>query len=91
MNRLLTIAVVLFTTLAAGACAYIQHPKFRKQPEAARLQAIQASPNHSEGEFRNLVPTPVLADGSSVLGSFIRAAVEPRERPRPANMKTVHS
>lgn len=54
-----------------GGFAYLQHPKFGRLPAADRLRVIEASPNYVDGQFRNRVPTPMFADGTSVFSVLV--------------------
>jgi len=56
---------VLAALLSLGACAYLQHPRFGAYPEGERLAKILRSPRYIDGEFRNLIDTPMLLDGNS--------------------------
>lgn len=51
--------------LALGACLWLTQPKFGKNPEGARLETIQKSPNYVDGEFRNLIDTPKFTKDAS--------------------------
>lgn len=71
--------LALAALLLLGAFTYLQHPRFGTHPEGERLEAIRHSPHFSEGEFRNLVATSVLADNSgsfSVFASFLLQETE---------------
>ena len=57
--------LVLGTLLAAGGYAYLQHPKFGALPEGERLQAIERSPHYVNGEFQNLIDTPMRTKDTS--------------------------
>ncbi|WP_349999112.1 MBL fold metallo-hydrolase [Stenotrophomonas lacuserhaii] len=54
--------------MALSAWAYLQHPKFGALPEGDYLSTLARSPNHVEGEFRNLVDTPMRTGES---GGFV--------------------
>ena len=70
LKHMLLSLVVVAGVVFAGGYAYVQQPKFGQLPEGERQRVIEASPNYMEGEFRNLVPTPMFADGTS-FGSVI--------------------
>jgi len=57
--------------LSLGAGAYLQHPKFGAYPEGERLEKIQRSPHFADGEFRNLLATPMFAGDSSFLSVLV--------------------
>lgn len=67
MKRVLLFLAVIASVLALGACAYLQHPKFGQLPEGERLEAIRGSRHHADGQFRNLVPTPILTQDIGLL------------------------
>ena len=69
--RKIVICLALLTAiLFLGACAYLQHPKFGAYPEGERLEKIQRSSHHVDGEFRNLIDTPRFSDGNSMFSIF---------------------
>lgn len=55
---------ILAVLIVAGA-AYLQHPKFGELPEGDRLSAIERSSNYRDGQFHNLVETPMFAGDKS--------------------------
>ncbi|SDM19344.1 L-ascorbate metabolism protein UlaG, beta-lactamase superfamily [Franzmannia pantelleriensis] len=59
LRRTALVLLVLGAALAAGSYAYLQHPKFGALPEGESLRAIEASPHYVDGEFRNLIDTPM--------------------------------
>lgn len=61
MIAILSIALVLFLIV----WVFIQQAKFGKLPGDERLARIEQSPNYKNGQFQNLNPTPMLADGVS--------------------------
>jgi L-ascorbate metabolism protein UlaG (beta-lactamase superfamily) len=85
--RLLRVMLIgllaLVAVLALGACAYLQHPKFGTYPEGERLEVIQRSPHFSDGVFRNLVATPILADDKGTLSVLVGNLLHRVENLRP--------
>ena len=63
---------------AGGGAAFLGQEKFGALPEEDALLRIKASPNYAGGEFRNLIPRPVLSDGSSLAGTFFRFITKKR-------------
>ncbi len=63
---------------AGGGAAFLGQEKFGALPEGDELLRIKASPNYVDGEFRNLIPRPVLSDGSSLAGTFFRFLLKKR-------------
>jgi hypothetical protein len=64
--RLMSIIVLASVmTFLPGACAYLQHPKFGAYRDGERPEPVQRSPNFADGEFRDPIATPILAEGNS--------------------------
>lgn len=70
--------------LLVGACAYVRQPQFGELPAGGRLSAIEMSPNYADGEFRNLVPTPMFTDGRSFISVLLSNLFTKSERPAPS-------
>lgn len=70
--------------LLLGAFAYLQQPKFGADPEGDRLQRLQHSPHYANGEFHNLIPTSVLAEGHSALSIMVSDLTSPVDNLQPA-------
>jgi len=83
-SRAMLLLIVLVSSLALGAYAYIRHPKFGKLPEGDRLEIVKRSPNYVDGEFRNLLATPMFSDDSSVVGVIFSSLVRKTERLTPS-------
>lgn len=71
-------------SLALAVCVVLNQAKFGGKPEGARLQRLQASPHYADGEFRNTIPTPALAEGQSSLKIMLKGLFTKTERLRPA-------
>ncbi len=84
VRRILICLATLVVLLSLGACAYLQHPKFGAYPEGERLEQIQRSPHHVDGEFRNLIDTPRFSDGNSMFSIFAGDLFKRFENLRPA-------
>lgn len=87
MGRLRGMLIGLFALVAVlslGACAYLQHPKFGAYPEGERLEKIQRSSSYVDGEFRNLVDTPMLLEGNSTFSILAGDLFRRVENLRPA-------
>lgn len=68
------VLLLCLVILSLGVGLYLQQPKFGTLPEGSELEKIKRSPNYIDGQFRNLVSTPQLAEGSSsvsVLWNFL--------------------
>lgn len=70
MPKFLLTLVVLFCCLTLGACMFLNHPKFGKNPAGERLQQFESSANFSDGRFKNSLPTPTLIDGETTFKIF---------------------
>ena len=77
LRGMLLILVVFVASLSVGEFVYIQHPKFGKLPEGDRRELIKRSPNYADGEFRNLIATPMFPGTN---GTNRSSALLPRRR-----------
>lgn len=77
--------VAMGALLLMGASAYTQQPKFGADPDGDRLQKIQRSPNYADGEFHNIIPTPMLKEGQGTLSILLSDAINEAENLRPAH------
>jgi len=75
--------LVLVCGLILGACVLLNHPKFGKAPEGARLIEIEKSPNYVDGEFRNLVDTPKFTQDASTFSILLDHLLNPPKRLTP--------
>jgi L-ascorbate metabolism protein UlaG (beta-lactamase superfamily) len=83
-HAMVLILIFLVGSLTLGACAYLQYPKFGKLPEGDRLEIVKRSPNYANGEFKNLIATPMFSDDSSVVGVIFRNLLTKGERLTPS-------
>ncbi len=83
MYRVALVLSLLTGALAAGSCAYLQHPKFGSLPDGPRLEAIERSPNHVDGVFRNLVDTPMRTEDSNFTANVLSMLFDRNERLTP--------
>ncbi len=68
MKGLKTSMIIILISLVLSALAgfaFLQHPKFGKNPTGKRLERIIKSPNYQNNAFQNLHPTPMLAEDAS--------------------------
>ncbi|TRZ43798.1 MBL fold metallo-hydrolase [Robertkochia solimangrovi] len=77
------IFLALFLVLATWL--FMQHPKFGKAPEGARLERMEQSPNFREGSFQNLSETPQLAEDASMAGVMFKFLFEKKDGVKPAD------
>ena len=70
--------------IGAAGYAYMHTAKFGAFPEGGRLARIEASPNYSDGEFRNPEPTPTsTSNKAGVVTRLFRSLTAEKDRPRP--------
>ena len=65
-------------------CAYLQHPKFGALPDGTRLQAVERSPQYVDGEFRNVIATPMRTQDSSFASNLMLMLFDRNPNLRPA-------
>lgn len=83
MTSLAILALVSVGGFSA-AWAYLQQTKFGRLPEGEHFETIKRSPHYVNGEFRNLVETPMFADGSSFVSILLKAPFNRGERLAPS-------
>lgn len=85
MKKKLQIVLIGFTTLVAllvlAVFAYLQRAEFGAAPE---VEQLQRSPHYRNGEFHNLIPTSVIAEGQSALSITFSDLTNPVELLQPA-------
>jgi L-ascorbate metabolism protein UlaG (beta-lactamase superfamily) len=70
--------------IAAAGYGYMHTAKFGAFPEGVRLARVEASPNYSDGEFRNFEPIPTsTSNKGGVVKGLLRALTAEKDRPRP--------
>lgn len=74
---------ILAGALALATWLIFDQDKFGKHPEGKRLERIQASPNYSADEFKNTVPTAMLAEGQSSIKIMWNGLFQKQDRLRP--------
>lgn len=78
------LAVLLVIGVSAlGIRLFLESPPFGTLPEGARLERIRKSPHYADGVFHNLLPTPILTDGSGTLSSLLRYLFLEKDQPLP--------
>lgn len=88
MNRRSFLGILAGAAVTAGAgaggvSAFLHQEQFGALPEGEDMRRILLSPHYVDGEFRNVIPRPVLSDGSSFAGALIRSLVEKKTDPVP--------
>ncbi|MCB1753367.1 MAG: MBL fold metallo-hydrolase [Gammaproteobacteria bacterium] len=76
MTKVLIILLAVIAVLGTGGWTYLQHPKFGPSNAAMPSARILASPNYADGEFRNLVDTPLFTEEISFLAMVFRNLTE---------------
>ncbi|WP_261538881.1 MBL fold metallo-hydrolase [Burkholderia multivorans] len=86
LRAALLTALALGTILAVAVWVYLQHPKFGALPEGEYQQALARSPNHVDGEFRNLIDTPIRTgeDNRGFLANVLSMAFDRNPRLKPS-------
>ncbi len=70
-------------TLLLGGCSLFQNTRFGYEPQGEDLKRIQSSPNYSNDEFHNQIPTSVLKEGESKLSIIISNITSSAQNLRP--------
>ena len=83
-RRTALILLVLGVALAAGGYAYLQHPKFGALPEGSHLQAVEHSPHYVNGEFQNLIDTPMRTEDTSFVSNLISMLFDRNPKLKPS-------
>lgn len=84
MKRMLIGIIGILLLLGAATVIVLNQASFGKLPSGARLERIRKSPNFKDGKFMNLHPTPLLADGKSILQVWIASLRQTVKDLRPA-------
>lgn len=81
--RKLAVPVLILVLIGLGACVLFQQPRFGASPDGARQRRIEHSPHYSAGEFHNLMPTKVLAEGQGTFSILMHDALNPVDGLKP--------
>lgn len=81
-KALLAVLLVL-GGLALGVRLFLESPQFGTLPDGVRLETIRKSPHYADGVFHNLLPTPILTDGSGTVGSLLQSFFLQKDNPVP--------
>ena len=76
-------ALLVLGVPALGVRLFLESPQFGALPEGARLERIQKSPHYANGTFHNLLPTPILTDGSGTVSSLLKSFFLKKDNPVP--------
>jgi L-ascorbate metabolism protein UlaG (beta-lactamase superfamily) len=85
LKRIMLVILSIATILAIVIAIYLQQPQFGKSPSGARLERIKKSPNYKDGKFHNLIETPTLSEGHSILGELYKTVFKKYPRREPAD------
>ncbi|WP_291447872.1 MBL fold metallo-hydrolase [Desulfovibrio sp.] len=84
LRKILCGLLVIAAMIGAAGYGYMHTAKFGAFPEGARLARIEASPNYSDGEFRNPEPIPTsTSNKAGVVTRLLRSLTAEKDRPRP--------
>jgi len=75
------ILILIIAATFVGVLLFMKTPRFGKNPSGKRLLRIKKSSHYKNGEFKNLSPTPMLAEGinyGNLLFDFLFSA-RPKE------------
>jgi L-ascorbate metabolism protein UlaG (beta-lactamase superfamily) len=85
MLWVLSILGILAVVAFFSGWFFLNRIHFGALPTGARLERILASPNYRDGNFQNLIPTPVMTpDGQGFMGN-VKELVFPAARQRPTD------
>jgi len=80
------ILLIIVATFSILLIIFLRQPQFGKLPAGERLQRIQKSPNYKNGQFRNINPTPDLAEGTSYFTVMKYFIFNKNKRSRPESV-----
>ncbi|TGD72238.1 LEPR-XLL domain-containing protein [Mangrovimicrobium sediminis] len=83
MVKVLYAFVAIVALAAAGAWWFLQQPQFGSAAQGAALARVQQSPNYVDGEFRNLVETPLFTADESFASVLLGNLSAPDAQLRP--------
>ncbi len=75
------IGLLLVAAIAAGVIVLL--PGFGRLPRGERRERVLNSPNYRDGQFRNLEPSPLMADGKGLVHSMLEFLFGKKEGLRP--------
>ena len=73
----------LILAAAIAAVAIAVRPGFGRLPRGERLERVRNSPNYRDGQFRNLEPSPLMADGKGRVRGMLEFLFGKKEGVRP--------
>jgi hypothetical protein len=82
IKKVLLALLIILILLFIMVVLYIQQPQFGSLPAGDRLEKIKKSPNYSDGQFQNLIPTTVLVNENSI-SAFLKFLFSKKEQQIP--------
>ena len=82
-RRLVLVLLCLLGALALGIRLFLGSLPFGALPDEAEQQRLARSPHYADGAFHNELPTPVLADDSSMAASLLQFLLRKKDHPVP--------
>lgn len=82
-RRVLLVILLVLGVSALGVRLFLESTQFGRLPEGERLERIKKSPRYADGTFHNLLPTPILTDGSGVISSLLQSFFVKKDNPVP--------
>lgn len=73
VKEILLALLICIALLSVGIIIYLKHPMFGRAPNGIALQKLSRSPNYVDGQFQNLIDTPLNSEGgifASLWGYF---------------------
>jgi len=83
IRKMIFALLLLAACVALGACAYLHQPKFGRLPDGDRLAALTNSPHYVDGEFRNLIETPMFTEDRGFFSGLTANLFAEKKRRRP--------
>lgn len=80
LRKMLLALLICLVLLSLVIGFYLRHPKFGTLPEGSCLDRIKSSPNYVDGQFQNLVPTPIFNEGNSTASVWWNFLFAQKER-----------
>lgn len=83
LKKLMIVSGTILLAVGIAGWAFVSQDKFGRSPSGARLGRVLASPNYSNGAFRNQLPTPMMVDSAGFFSTAMKFIFGEKERNRP--------
>lgn len=83
IKKMLLALLIVLILFFLSVVLYVQQPQFGNLPGGERFEKINKSPNYSDGQFRNLVPTTVLMNENNTIAAFFKFLFSKKEQQIP--------